>query len=72
MIHKVAGPPHPPPAPPVFSDPHGRRRRTLTAVGVVLCLLCLGVLVLGASVLYADPQAPATSPVEGVDTGPLR
>ncbi|MFB7178599.1 hypothetical protein ACFCYI_12950 [Streptomyces sp. NPDC056257] len=60
MINELLHPPRPKPSPPVFDDPRGQRRRIVTTVGVVVCILCLCVLGVGASVLYADPKAPAT------------
>ncbi|MFD7079013.1 hypothetical protein [Streptomyces sp. NPDC059918] len=68
MINELLHPPRPKPSPPVFDDPTGRRRRIVTAVGAVVCVLCLCVLAVGAGVLYADPQAPAKSPAEAGNT----
>ncbi|MGW7052960.1 hypothetical protein [Streptomyces sp. NPDC054887] len=68
MITELLRPPRPKPSQPVFDDPRGRRRRIVTAVGAVVCFLCLCVLALGGSVLYAAPEAPATSPAEAVGT----
>ncbi|GAA0347323.1 hypothetical protein GCM10010319_24890 [Streptomyces blastmyceticus] len=72
MINDFLSPPCSKLTPSVFDDPRGHRRRIVTAVGVVVCVLCLCVLALGGGVLYADPKAPATGPVQAVRTLPLR
>ncbi|MGW7313771.1 hypothetical protein [Streptomyces sp. NPDC054854] len=72
MINELLDPARTKPSSPVFHDPHGRRRRIVTTVGVVVCFLCLCVLAVGAGVLYADPGAPATDPAEAVHTTPRR
>ncbi|MFD6885293.1 hypothetical protein [Streptomyces sp. NPDC059957] len=64
MINELLSPPRPQPSPPVFDDPRGHRRRIVTVVGVAVCFLCLCVLAVGASVLYADPKAPTTGPAK--------
>ncbi|KIZ14641.1 hypothetical protein [Streptomyces natalensis] len=72
MSNELLSPPRPQPTPSLFDDPHGHRRRLVTAVGAVVCLLCLCILAVAGSVLYADPRAPAMSPVEAVGTTPVR
>ncbi|WP_157880493.1 hypothetical protein [Streptomyces katrae] len=71
MINDLESLPKPALSPPVFDDPHGHRRRIVTVTGVMVGLLCLCVLAIGASVLYADPQPPATHPAEAVEAPPL-
>ncbi|MCP3759372.1 hypothetical protein [Streptomyces sp. TBY4] len=72
MINNVLSPPRPGASPPVFDDPRGRRRRIMTAVGIGVCFLCLCVLAVFASLLYAAPNAPSTSPAEAAHTTPRR
>ncbi|WP_242646966.1 MULTISPECIES: hypothetical protein [Streptomyces] len=55
----------------MFDDPHGHRRRIVTVMGMLVCFLCLCVLAVDGSVLYADPKAPAMRPAEAVGTSPL-
>ncbi|MER5730248.1 hypothetical protein ABT084_18245 [Streptomyces sp. NPDC002138] len=72
MINDLLSPPHPRPSPPVFDDPRGHRRKVLTAAGALACLLCVCVLAVLGGVLYAEPNAPATSPAEATHTTPRR
>ncbi|MDH6544222.1 hypothetical protein M2167_006779 [Streptomyces sp. SPB4] len=70
VINDLGSLPRPTPSPPVFDDPHGRRRRTVTALGALVGLLCLCVLAIGGSVLYADPKAPTTPPAKPARPSP--
>ncbi|OKK07785.1 hypothetical protein AMK26_01500 [Streptomyces sp. CB03234] len=58
MINVLLDPPRRTAGPTVFDDPRGRRR-TLTAVGTLVCAGCLLAVALAAGILYVDPHAPA-------------
>ncbi|MFG2623251.1 hypothetical protein ACGFXC_37160 [Streptomyces sp. NPDC048507] len=68
MINELLDPPRPRPCPPVFDDPHGRRRRIVTAFGTLVGALCLCVLAVAAGVLYTDAEAPVPDPAGAVHT----
>ncbi|MFJ8165519.1 hypothetical protein ACIRBY_32025 [Streptomyces sp. NPDC096136] len=68
MIDDLLAPPRPRPSPPVFDDPRGRRRRIVTAVGVMVGLLCLYVLAMGVGVLYVAAETQAPVPAGAVHT----